>query len=177
MAFHLRFGIEVEFLLTMPGTREFRGLHPFAECVLALYQGRKDALWPNMHNDVGGVYHGENTGIEWSLTHDPWLCLLYDHPPDGIELVSPILHFRPNDPFQNYVRGVWDCVEPPCAVWTNDSCGTHVHVSPSNNYTLAQVKAVARAVLYFEPAINALVPPHRLDNMWCKTFFPNNVNF
>ncbi|KAF9649035.1 hypothetical protein BDM02DRAFT_3114596, partial [Thelephora ganbajun] len=72
---------------------------------------------------------------------------------------------------------MWDCIEPPCTVWTNDSCGTHVYVSPNDNYTLAQVKAVARAVLYFEPAINALVPDHRLNKMWCKTFFPNNANF
>ncbi|KAF9645640.1 hypothetical protein BDM02DRAFT_3189539 [Thelephora ganbajun] len=94
-----------------------------------------------------------------------------------IELVSPIFRFTPNDPFQDHVHGVLDCIEPPCAVRTNDSCGTRIYVSPSNLCTLAQIKAVVRAVLHFEPAINALVPPHRLNNMWCKTFFLNNANF
>ncbi|KAF9644767.1 hypothetical protein BDM02DRAFT_3121354, partial [Thelephora ganbajun] len=62
-------------------------------------------------------------------------------------------------------------------VGTNTSCGTHVHVSPSNEYTSAQVKAIARAILYFEPAINALVPSHRLGNPFCKTLFASNRNF
>ncbi|KAF9649033.1 hypothetical protein BDM02DRAFT_3114591, partial [Thelephora ganbajun] len=150
MAFHLRFCIEVEFLLTLPTARKSRNLGLFAECVRALYQGRKKVSWPSMHNGVGGSYDDDNSAIEWTLAYD--------------------VSIRPEGK-------LWDCIEPPCTVWTNDSCGTHVHVSPNDNYTLAQAKAVARAVLYFEPAINALVPPHRLNNMWCKTFFPNNANF
>ncbi|KAF9643007.1 hypothetical protein BDM02DRAFT_3192336 [Thelephora ganbajun] len=126
-----------------------------------------------MRNDIGVPHNDENT-IEWTLTYDSSIEDGGKHP---IELVPPIFRFTPNDPFRDHVRGVWDCIEPPCAVWTNDSCSTHIHVSPSNVCTLAQVKAVACAVLYFEPAINALVPPHRLSNMWCKTFFANNVNF
>ncbi|KAF9645630.1 hypothetical protein BDM02DRAFT_3130921 [Thelephora ganbajun] len=174
MAFHIRFGIEVEFLLTLPATRKFHDLGLFAECVRALCQGRKDVAWPSMRTGIGGSYDEENSAIEWTLTYD---SSIEDEGKYPIELVSPIFHFTPNDPFQDHVRGVWDCIEPPCAVWTNNSCGTHVHVSSSNKYTMAQVKAIARAILHFEPAVNGLVPPHRLNNKWCKTFFLNNVNF
>ncbi|KAF9643004.1 hypothetical protein BDM02DRAFT_1773646 [Thelephora ganbajun] len=51
-----------------------------------------------------------------------------------IELVPPTLRFTPIYPFRDHIRGVWDCIEPPCAVWTNDSWGTHVHLSPGTGH-------------------------------------------
>jgi hypothetical protein len=64
-----------------------------------------------------------------------------------------------------------------CLVESNSSCGTHVHVSPSDKFDVKQVKAVACAALYFEEVINALVPVNRLGNEYCKSFSACNENF
>ncbi|KAF9642998.1 hypothetical protein BDM02DRAFT_3123933 [Thelephora ganbajun] len=143
---HLRFGIEVEFLLSPREARTFKDIGEFANFVLAFYKSKKVESWPNMH----------------------------EYP---IELVSPILHFQQGDHFRDYVKGVWDRIATLCIIGTNNSCGTHVHVSTNNDYTSVQVKAIARPILYFESAINALVPSHRLGNEYCKSFFASNQEF
>ena len=96
---------------------------------------------------------------------------------DPLELVSPILYFEASYPFRKYVNGVWEVIQAACIVETNTWCGTHVHVSPDNEYTFDQVKSVARAVLYFESALNALVPADRLKSRFCKSFHASNPSF
>lgn len=97
----------------------------------------------------------------------------------GIELISPILHF--NEPrFRDFIRGVWARISELCLIdvdQIHNSCGTHVHVSTDTGFHVRQAKAIARAILYFEPAINALVPPDRRKNSYCKTFYLCNKNF
>ena len=96
---------------------------------------------------------------------------------DPLELVSPILHFQAGYHFRDFVNGVWEVIHAACLIETNTWCGTHVHVSPDNDYTLDQMKSVARAVLYFESALNALVPADRLKSKFCKSFHASNPNF
>ncbi|KAF9644773.1 hypothetical protein BDM02DRAFT_3190303 [Thelephora ganbajun] len=113
-----------------------------------------------MNIDLDETRKGKKNPTAWTFATDTTISPDKDteYP---IELVSPVFHFRHGELFHE----------------TNDSCGTHVHVSPSNEYTSAQIKAVARAAIYFEPAINALVPSHRLGNEFCKTFFASNEHF
>ncbi|KAF9644758.1 hypothetical protein BDM02DRAFT_3121338 [Thelephora ganbajun] len=128
-----------------------------------------------MHIDLDGSYKGKNVTTEWSFSDDESISP-DKHTEYPIELVSPILHFNDGH-FRDYVQGVWNRIGALCVVATNESCGTHVHVSPSNEYTSAQIKDVARAALYFEPAINALVPPLRRNNEFCKNFLASNKHF
>ncbi|KAF9643628.1 hypothetical protein BDM02DRAFT_3191383 [Thelephora ganbajun] len=176
---HLRFGIEVEFLLYLKDEKHvFKNIEGFAEFVLSVYQKEKDKSWPDMHIDLDGSFKGKNAATEWSFSKDKSIERDPNdkHTQYPIELVSPILHFTDGH-FRDYVQGMWSLIGPLCVVKTNDSCGTHVHVSPSNEYTSAQIKAVARAALYFEPAINALVPPHRRNNFYSRNFFASNKYF
>jgi len=98
--------------------------------------------------------------------------------PVGIELISPILRFNESR-FRDLVRGVWDRISRSCTISTNESCGTHVHISQDTGFHVLDAMAIARAVLHFEPAINALVPPHRRDPgaEYCKTFFGHDKKF
>ena len=57
------------------------------------------------------------------------------------------------------------------------SCGAHVHVSSNDGFNAKQVKAVARAALYFEGAINALVLAGRSGNEFCQSFSACDTNF
>jgi len=196
----LRFGIEAEFLLTPRDSKDYKGnLREFAKHVRDVYKTGKDTTWPNMHLDIDGGYMGANDKIEWSLTDDESVTVtdnkqckqttfscpyhtsivpnLTCAPLDPLELVSPILHFEGNYPFRDFVNGVWKVIEAACIIETNTWCGTHVHVSPDNDYTLDQVKSVACAVLYFESSLNALVPADRLKSKFCKSFHASNPNF
>ena len=75
------------------------------------------------------------------------------------------------------VRGVWDSLRFLCSIVPEQSCSTQVHISPDIDYTVVQLKAIARAVLYFEPAFNALAAPHRRGNTWCKSFYASHPEF
>jgi len=79
--------------------------------------------------------------------------------------------------FEEFINGLWDSITPSYTFEANTQCGTHVHTSPSTDFTTDKVKAVARAALHFEEAINALVPEHRRGNYFCKTFLASNPNF
>ena len=94
----------------------------------------------------------------------------------GIELISPILRFNESR-FRDLVRGVWHRLHASCSIQTNETCGTHVHVSPSNGFHVRDAKAVARAILFFEPAIDALVPRHRREGTYCKRFYVSHPVF
>lgn len=70
----------------------------------------------------------------------------------------------------NQIRTVWSTLEKGFEVRTTTQCSTHVHVSPAQGtWTLAQVKGVAMAAVYFERSIDALVPGYRRINHWCKS--------
>jgi hypothetical protein len=67
----LRFGIEVEFLLTPRDGKDYKGkTKPFAKWVCSEYTNKKEASWPGMHIDIGDSPSGPNDAIEWSLTDD-----------------------------------------------------------------------------------------------------------
>jgi hypothetical protein len=55
-------------------------------------------------------------------------------------------------------------------------CSTHVHISPSQgSWTLAQVKKVAKAVLYYERSIDTLLPQERRQNIWAQSNRYNTI--
>jgi len=101
----------------------------------------------------------------------PWYILPSDLTcayQDPLELVSPILYFQSSYHFREFV------IQAAYIVETNVWCGTHVHVSPDNEYTFNQVKSIARAVLYFESVLNSLVPTDRLKSKFYKSFHGSN---
>lgn len=48
-------------------------------------------------------------------------------------------------------------------------CSTHIHVSIEPEYTLSDLKRIAQAVIHFETAIEALMPPSRRGNKYAKS--------
>jgi hypothetical protein len=75
------------------------------------------------------------------------------------------------------VTDLWDIFNSLCLIQTNNTCGTHVHISPNIGFTIDSAKSVARAALYSESAINSLVPPDRRNNEYCKSLRRDNLNF
>ena len=61
----------------------------------------------------------------------------------------------------------------------DNGCATHVHISPEvgKKWSLTQLKAVARAVLYFEEPFKAIVAPSRREHAHTKFNRANNRHF
>lgn len=88
----------------------------------------------------------------------------------GMELVSPILDFQRPDIWQAHLQGIWWVLDQKFNTSNTSQCSTHVHVSPSEGqWTLDQVKRVAKTALYFERSIDSLLPLERRTNLWCQS--------
>lgn len=63
-------------------------------------------------------------------------------------------------------RAVQDC----CEIKITTSCSTHVHVSMGDSrttYTIDQLRAAFKSMVFFKEAITKIVPAHRKHNPWC----------
>jgi Putative amidoligase enzyme len=92
---------------------------------------------------------------------------------DGTELRSPIFVSFPDSPWRSRLLRTWDYLTNQFYITADGRCGTHIHVSIQQGYDLDDLKRIAKAAFYFEPAFDALVPPHRrgdvnryAQNLW-----------
>ncbi|KXX73916.1 hypothetical protein MMYC01_209980 [Madurella mycetomatis] len=89
----------------------------------------------------------------------------------GIKLVSPFHRFsrRPHA-WQSELGDLLRTLHAHFELTTTHQCFTHVHVVPAPGYwTLEQARALAKSALYFEPCLDALVPPYRRRSVWAKS--------
>ena len=92
------------------------------------------------------------------------------HATVGIELVSPIMKFTQQSHWMGQFRATWGALQRGFDVQGTPQCSTHIHLSPiEGTWTLSQVKGVAKAAVYFERCIDAIVPGTRRTNNWCKS--------
>ncbi|KAH8763664.1 putative amidoligase enzyme-domain-containing protein [Diaporthe sp. PMI_573] len=83
--------------------------------------------------------------------------------------------FRASAEWRDEISGLFNGLNGFCAFQGNQSCGFHVHISPYGQYwSLPELKGICRAIIHFERAIAALLPPHRNGSFWAKTH-SNNV--
>ncbi|KAI3398961.1 hypothetical protein diail_7988 [Diaporthe ilicicola] len=56
-----------------------------------------------------------------------------------------------------------------------ESCGLHVHLKPSISWNMKDLRALAKAIVYFEPCLQTLLPSHRARrNFYCKQNYTEN---
>ena len=89
----------------------------------------------------------------------------------GLELVSPIFRAFPGSKWREDVEAVWKHLRRYYDVEVNDNCATHVHISLDPWYSMQEVKRIAQAAIYFEPAFEVLVPPIRRGNMFARSLW------
>ena len=87
-----------------------------------------------------------------------------------MELVSPILDFQDHSKWNKQMDDVWWVLQEKFNTSTDTHCSTHVHISPAEGqWTLDQVKRVAKAALYFEQSVDTILPTHRSNSTWAKS--------
>lgn len=102
---------------------------------------------------------------------------------DGVEIQTPRLRTfqRPN--WRAEIRKTWTFLEENYILSANTLCSTHVHVSVRRGgeggigMGLSNMKKIAQAIIHFEPAIEALVPPERRGNVWASSNWIDNKVF
>jgi Putative amidoligase enzyme len=72
---------------------------------------------------------------------------------------------------------MWIYLKENFYIEANDSCGTHVHISLSEGYTLKNLKSVAQTIIHFEPSLEALLPENRRGNEYSRSNWIDNPNF
>jgi hypothetical protein len=76
-------------------------------------------------------------------------------------LKSPIFVAFPGSPWRSRVVETWQYLQKNYDITVNKRCGTHIHISVEGGYGFEEIKQIAKAALWFEPAFDALVPLHR----------------
>jgi Putative amidoligase enzyme len=86
-------------------------------------------------------------------------------------MVSPIFVAYAGSPWRDHVQATWKYLHQNYTVTSDRECATHVHISVQGGYSFEEIKRVARSVIHFEPAIDALVPPERRGGEceWAKS--------
>lgn len=122
---------------------------------------------PRMQNTLR-PYRYEGAYKQWCLVEDYTLAGSRVHP-WGLELVSPIFRAFPGSRWREDVEATWKYLKDHYKITANENCSTHIHISLDPFFTLPEIKRIAQAVIHFEPAIEALVPPDRRENAYVKS--------
>jgi Putative amidoligase enzyme len=77
-------------------------------------------------------------------------------------MLSPLFVAYPDSPWRNYVQATWKALQDSYEITGDQFCGTHIHISVEGGYSFQELKRIAQSVIHFEPALDALVPAHRL---------------
>ena len=76
-------------------------------------------------------------------------------------MVSPIFNVTTDPQWRDHAKATWQNLTRNYEISGNDACSTHIHVSLQPDYCLTDLKQIASSVIYFELAIEALVPEYR----------------
>jgi Putative amidoligase enzyme len=82
----------------------------------------------------------------------------------GMELVSPAFDIHRKSQWRGEVMATWRFLQKHHIIEANGLCGTHIHISIKPGYELVDLQRIACAVIHFETAIEAVVPPERRGN-------------
>ncbi|EPE06422.1 hypothetical protein F503_02550 [Ophiostoma piceae UAMH 11346] len=164
----LQFGVELELLL---GGRK----KSFASWKSLADDVSKRLSKAGIRNHVsygGGKSKTAETYHEWSIVQEVTIPtqsagdnMLY-----GIELVSPV--YPAAWSWAADIAAIYGVVQSSYVVVPSVHCSTHVHISTASG-PLSGMGAVllGEAVLYYEQALDALMPPGRRDSTtyWCRS--------
>ncbi|KAJ0109898.1 hypothetical protein J7T55_004448 [Diaporthe amygdali] len=93
----------------------------------------------------------------------------------SMEIVSPIMVYDTTELWRDSVKSMYKSVGDRYSFEANESCGLHVHLKPSVCWNMKDLRALSKAIVYFEPCLQALLPSHRASrNFYCKQNYSEN---
>jgi hypothetical protein len=67
------------------------------------------------------------------------------------------------------ITDLWKYLKIQCSLTCGPNCRTHIIVGFYRSYNLKKLKQIARAIIYFEPAFEDLLPKYRRGNIDAKS--------
>ncbi|KAI8625623.1 putative amidoligase enzyme-domain-containing protein [Xylariaceae sp. FL1651] len=162
-----RFGIEIELLLTSRSKN-----HKSWKSLASELSIRLDGAGIPNHLNESNDSSPENY-VEWSITQEVTIPPQVGKNQWGLELVSPI--YTPTDGWSTHLSLIFRVLKTYFTVTPSAHCSTHVHLSTSPPLQPVHLSSIAKAVLYFEPALDSLLPPDRATSYWCQSNRTNPV--
>ncbi|KAF2112239.1 putative amidoligase enzyme-domain-containing protein [Lophiotrema nucula] len=165
-----RFGVEIE---VITGSRE----NEHMEWYLTADELSDELAEIKVSNHVVQNHRKEDEDYtEWSLQQEVTIPNQMMQNKWGLELVSPILDFHTPEVWQAHIGRVWWVLANKFNTSTSNKCSTHVHISPqAGQWTLSEVRKVAKFAVYFERSVDSLLPYDRRVNHWCQSNRWNTV--
>ncbi|CAJ2506605.1 Uu.00g077910.m01.CDS01 [Anthostomella pinea] len=161
----LQFGVEIELLI---GSRS-KNHKSWKSLASELSVRLADAGISN-HLNEGNIKSVENYH-EWSITHEVTVPMQAGKNLWGLELVSPV--FTPEHAWTTDLSTIFKVLKAGFTISPSSNCSTHVHVSTSPPMHAVDLAAIAKSILYFEPAIDTLLPSSRASSYWCQSNHAN----
>ncbi|KAK9423817.1 putative Amidoligase enzyme-domain-containing protein [Seiridium unicorne] len=163
--FSFFFGIELELLI---GSRS-----------------KSHKSWKSLASEVSsklkkaGIANHVNEGNDKSLeNYEEWSVVQEVTVPSqpgknlwGVELVSPIYDFT--TPWEVHLSLIFKTLKSSFTLSSSSNTSTHIHLSTSPPLPPSYLGALAKSILYFEPAIDLLLPPARASSYWCQSNHDN----
>ncbi|KAI9764376.1 MAG: hypothetical protein M1840_008514 [Geoglossum simile] len=168
-----QFGVEIELLVRpKPALLEFMSQYGYEEST-EYFQARKNrrALHRALAEalSVGGlaakVDEDEGEFSTWLVAYDG--SIQESDGFYGLEVISRLLESADN--WLAEIDLLWTLLDDFCFIRSDDSCGTHVHTSLRGRYTLDELKRIAKATVYYEPAITSVMPNERKVSLWSRS--------
>ncbi|ETS75822.1 hypothetical protein PFICI_12766 [Pestalotiopsis fici W106-1] len=91
----------------------------------------------------------------------------------GIELVSPI--FELSSPWSAHLSLIYKTLKSSFTLSSSANTSTHVHMSTSPPLPTSCLGTLAKAILYFEPGLDLLLPSSRGSSYWCQSNHENTT--
>ncbi|KAK4151541.1 hypothetical protein C8A00DRAFT_45257 [Chaetomidium leptoderma] len=164
-----RFGVEIELLVDSPKKHRTWGS-------LATDLSEQLAKKAGIPNRV----HESSDYSQWSIVkeitvQDPDGKNPYQY---GIELVSPIHTAASLLALKTDLTKIFNLLASAASTFTltkTHRASSHIHISRTPPLTTSELASLAKATLYFEPALNALMPPSRSGDTWtCSSWAKSN---
>ncbi|OLN85495.1 hypothetical protein CCHL11_08054 [Colletotrichum chlorophyti] len=149
------------------------------ELELSLVSSKKHKTWLSMAQDTSvrltkkGVSNHvkeqtDGNYRKWSIVQE---ITIPQHPSKNnwaLELVSPV--FSLDSPWISDTDAVFSAISKSSTVQRVPQCSTHIHISQANgDFTPFQLASLAKAILTYEPCLDALVPAERASAYWCQS--------
>ncbi|SPQ26212.1 80c3a84f-0908-4a1c-90ec-bb7be036d371 [Thermothielavioides terrestris] len=144
---------------------------------------RNHRMWEDLAEFLSKLLRNAGVGIrvgaskkyeEWTIVpersvqdqENPWTY--------GVELVSPVYGADSISTLNEDLHRIFDAIDSAkgdLAFSTSPQCSTHVHISRTDPLSPGEVASLARAALYFERALDQLMPPWRSDpaSHWARS--------
>lgn len=110
----------------------------------------------------------------WTIEKDG--SIRKDHPQQvSVEIVSPIMVHDMAQVWRDAVKSMYKSVGDRYLFESNESCGLHVTLKPSTCWNMKDLRALSKAIVYFEPCLQSLLPSYRArGNFDCKQNYTEN---